>query len=58
MDIKTLVQHLANLTNCEKQIPYDESLGTSPLNHGKLTKENPKSFVNAGMIVIANNFYI
>ena len=33
---KTLVQHLADLTNCEMYIPYDRSLGTSPLNHGKL----------------------
>ena len=41
-------------------IPYDGSLGTSPLNHGKLTIGNPKSsrVVNAGMNVTANNFYI
>ena len=37
-------------------IPYDGRLGTSPLNHGKLTIENPKS--NAGMNVTANNFNI
>ena len=32
---KTLVQHLANRTNCEMLIPYDGSLGTSPLIQGK-----------------------
>ena len=40
---KTLVQHLANRTNYEMQIPYDGCLGTSPLNQRKLTIGNPKS---------------
>ena len=58
---KTLVHHLANLTNSEMKIPNDESLGTSPFNKGKLTIGNPKpsrllSFKNAGMNVADNDF--
>ena len=37
LEIKTLVQHLANRTNCKMYIPYDVSLGTSPLNQGEFT---------------------
>ena len=55
-----LVQHLANQTNCEMQIPYGGNLGTSPHNQGILTIGNPKSIafvVSAGVNITANNFY-
>ena len=53
---KTLVQDLANTTDCEMQIPYDGNLEAWLLHRQKLTIWNPKSSCLSQ--TTADTFYI